>query len=416
MASKIRFTVTVLIMLMFFSGVVCGKNLLLGGINQDAPCDEPCSSSANMEYKKIAASLDADYIPMYYGGMANDVNQVREAALGIATEQNGLEQLKSLKNKALYNPYDAIIADYAKYGLKSQKNKATSNHYETIVAYSGGTATAVTALADYAKYGLTCDTLILISPMAAAVRQDTIDNALSAGIALGLASAQPVADIPGIIKNGIEVKKSVESADAEGNAKFEEQIKAIMTNNPNLKLIVIQSQQDKPTPAGIGSEAFQYTFTKDENSFKEFENRITIHNEKLDSKGSLLDKGINAHTDLFFEYAKTHLANDGNGITFSETGQSTAYPTKSNVYKISGDDWEMAENLSQRNNLNFHYGRPMFQLPPGARWQTQEEMMNRPGPSAPSSPGPSAPDLSAVDNLFQNPTPEFEQALQDGMA
>lgn len=257
----LRFMALILAMIMLFSGVACGYNLLLGGINQNEPCVEPCSSAANDDYKKIAASLDAYYFPMYYKDQGSNIEEVRKAALGEASEQNGLE------NGALKN-----------------------HHYETIVAYSGGTSTAVTSLADKTKYGLTCDKLVLISPMAAGIRLDIPETS----------GASPEGDL---VINVLQIAADIEIA----KLNFKKQIDNIRANNPNIKIIVIQSLDDKPSRL---SNTYQYWFDGKDPG-------IEVH------EADLTKTGEDAHKEIFFNYAASHLANDGSGITFSTTGQST---------------------------------------------------------------------------------------------
>jgi len=251
---------------MLFSGVACGGNLLLGGINQDKPvCDEPCSSAANYDYKEIAADWDAYYFPMYYSDVATNIKEVNMAARGKATEQNGLKKLEGLKKKD------------------------GTNHYETIVAYSGGTSTAVAALADNAKYGLTCDTLILVSPMAATTIKDDFEKAIEDIL------------VSGAVKN----------------------------------IVVIQSEDDQL----LAGDLYQFRFSNDMFSNKEINSKITIHDVKLDlpitpngdenaeSTTPIGYTGEQAHKDIFFEYAKDHLklGNDGR-VYYSPNGVDSNSP------------------------------------------------------------------------------------------
>lgn len=250
-----------LLLIMLFSGVSCGYNLILGGINQSEPCVEPCSSAANDDYKEIAASLDAYYFPMYYKDLGSNIEEVRKAALGEASEQNGLE------NGALKN-----------------------HHYETIVAYSGGTSTAVTALADKTKYGLTCDKLVLVSPMAAGIRLDMPETS----------GASPEGDL---VIDILQIAADIENA----KLYFKKQVDEIRANNPNIKIIVIQSPDDKPS---LLSDTYQYWFDGKDPGIEVYEADLTKTGEE-------------AHKEIFFNYAASHLANDGSGIKFSPTGQST---------------------------------------------------------------------------------------------
>jgi hypothetical protein len=396
MVLKIWYFVAALILLIVFSGVAYGDNLLIGGIKQDNPndaCTNPSDPSTcpNAKYQEIAESLKATYIPTYYGerddGM-DDVNEVRKAALGIESEQNGLADQNGKPNAAL------------------------KHHYDTIVAYSGGTSTAVTALADKANYGLTCDTLILVSPMAAAVSDATLKNTASSVIAGGMRGGIVDATLSGAISSNM--------ADAEANAKFEDQIKTILKNNPNLKIIVIQSEQDKPT---IFSELYQYTFVEG-NTFKEYKSRIQIISAELTSTNE------QAHKDLFFEYATSHLANDGNGITFSPTGQSTkpnpfeqsianqepqfpasslpseTTPVAADVYSIgtpqSDVKWiKTPTDTSQKlNNLNLEQGITQ----PGSQLTNAKSVGVTPSPSL-------SPSYSPTADLWQQAEKQFEAQM-----
>jgi len=263
---EIRSLVIASLLTMLFSGVACGGNLLLGGINQDKPvCDEPCSSAANYDYKEIAADWDAYYFPMYYSDVATNIKEVNMAARGKATEQNGLKKLEGLKKKD------------------------GTNHYETIVAYSGGTSTAVAALADNAKYGLTCDTLILVSPMAATTIKDDFEKAIEDIL------------VSGAVKN----------------------------------IVVIQSEDDQL----LAGDLYQFRFSNDMFSNKEINSKITIYDVKLDlpitpngdenaeSTTPIGYTGEQAHKDLFFEYAKEHLklGNDGR-VYYSPNGVDSNPP------------------------------------------------------------------------------------------
>lgn len=113
MVLKMQSLAFVLFMMMLFSGVACGENLLLGGIGQEAPCVD-CSKATNLNYYAIANDLKANYFPMYYDDNELDhIVEVQHAATGEATDQNGLN------NDAVHE-----------------------RSYDTILAYSGGTATA----------------------------------------------------------------------------------------------------------------------------------------------------------------------------------------------------------------------------------------------------------------------------------
>lgn len=281
-----------------FSGTACGYNLLLGGINQTKPCVEPCSSTANNDYKEIAASLDAYYFPMYYlPTNEENAEEVRKAAMGVASEQNGLEN-GALKDR----------------------------QYETIVAYSGGTSTAITAIVNQ---GVACDTLILVSPMSAGVERETVDTALTKIKNCENDKIRGPNDICAVIEN--------EKLKSQAKTNFMEQLASILAKEPPVvnHIIVIQSEQDQLENGHI------YQFRDFD---KIDDDRITVKKVILDSTGE------DAHRDLFFNYATSHLANDGNGIKFSPTGQST----KPNPFEQKNSDEELRNfNLLLENMTSF---------------------------------------------------------------
>jgi len=114
-------------------------NLIIGGIRQLSP--DPCK---NPIYMKFADNNGAIYVPTYYSGPAKD--DADNWAKSIA---DGLDVNDAAKSK----PTDEN-------GLT--RHELNYHKYDTIITYSGGTASAVTALD---KQGVTCNTLILISPM-----------------------------------------------------------------------------------------------------------------------------------------------------------------------------------------------------------------------------------------------------------
>lgn len=107
------------------------KNLIIGGILQNSP-----DPNKNLVYEKLADDNDALYIPTYYSG-------------------NLVDDSLEVERAATYNPEPT----YQNGLLNDELNDA---HYDTIIAYSGGTASAITAID---KQGVTCKTLILVSPI-----------------------------------------------------------------------------------------------------------------------------------------------------------------------------------------------------------------------------------------------------------
>lgn len=290
---KIRFLTFILLLVMLFSGVVCGKNLLIGGIGENGP-----NPSDNPRYVEIANQLKdssgnpAVYVPTYYhqlpDGKPDDIqnaDEVRKAALGEKTDQNGLKA-----------------------------DELNKRNYDTIIAYSGGTASALTALANQ---GVTCDTLILISPMRAGVPSDIANELVKY-------NNKENKNIGDDISAGINKQKAIDAA--ENN--FNSQVNKILTEKtpggkPIVKnIVVIQSPQDQ-LPNG---DIYQYRFPEGANpKFAEGVNsKIEVHTINLDSKVDSND-GEQAHIDLFFTYAKGHLAVDNGKVAYSPTATSTAF-------------------------------------------------------------------------------------------
>ena len=289
MILKMRYLAIVSLLVMLFSGVVCGKNLLIGGIGENGS-----NPSDNPNYVAIANQLidssgnPAVYVPTYYhllpNGQPDDIENykdVRNAAIGERTDQNGLNQ-RELKGK----------------------------HYDTIVAYSGGTATALTALANE---GVTCDTLILISPMAAGITDD-----------------KTVKDLEDFYKKGnknladwVNVVKPYQDAIDTATNNFNSQVNQILTEKTSDgkpivgNIVVIQSKQDNLPYGNI----YQYRFQEnaDRKIFKNNADRITVHN--IDD---LKSNGVDAHKELFFDYAKANLKTDNNGKVYYVPNQQNS--------------------------------------------------------------------------------------------
>jgi hypothetical protein len=216
-------------------------NLLIGGIGESSGSNP----DDNSDYRKIADQINAMYVPTYYTGTReDDVAEVNKAASSNPTYQNGLKR-DELK------------------GVDESNKKG----YDTIVAYSGGTATAVEALAhQYIK----CHTLILISPMAAKTRKN---SDLTTGLT-------PLTTM---------------------KYDFYNEIENILKNDAVENIVVIQSENDKLTFGDL----YQYRF-------HESTDKITVHNVSLETTGET------AHKELFFDYTKDHLGLDDNGRIYYE--------------------------------------------------------------------------------------------------
>jgi WD40 repeat protein len=303
MVSKMWSFAFMLLLMMLFSGVVSGGNLLLGGINQDMPvCAEPCSSAANSNYKEIAADLDAYYFPMYNDADPLDnIGEVQSAATGEATDQNGLT------NAALH-------------GTENDPKE-----YDTILAYSGGTATALTALSNYDEFRVTCDTLILVSPMSAGVSDE-----IFAKIRKTYEEDCGGTACWKLLGNALDIK----TANDQIKARYRAQIRAILESDPPVvnNIVVITSPQDELMP--FVSDIFQvrdfeqYTWETEWERTVDINPAISITNQVVPLT-EFEENGDEAHRQLFFEYARTHLSNtDGGVIEFNPEGNPVKEPNQ----------------------------------------------------------------------------------------
>lgn len=280
---------------MLLTGVVCGEeysNLLLGGIRQNAPCVD-CSRATNLDYYAIAHKLNANYFPMFnQGELFDQVGEVQNAATGEATDQNGLT------NAALHG------------------TENNPKEYDTILAYSGGTATAVTVLSNYDEYRVKCDTLILVSPMSAGVSDEifakirkTYEKDCGGTACLKL------------LWNTLDIMTAKDQI----GVSYRTQVRAILESDPPVvrNIIVITSPQDELMP--YVSDIFQVrnfeAYTTDGSG--DINPDITITTQEVPLT-QFEDDGREAHTQLFFEYAITHLSNtDGGVVEFNPEGNPT---------------------------------------------------------------------------------------------
>jgi hypothetical protein len=198
-------------------------NLFIGGIRQQSI--DP-HSEENEKHRLFADNNDAVYIPTYYSGGPITQNAVDETA------------------KVLFDAGDVNNAalGYANYKNGLANDELKGHHYDTIISYSGGTATAVTAIA---AQGVTCDTLILISPMKGSLL----------------------------------------------NWAYEKEISDILAKGYVKKIQVIWSSEDKPTDE-LGF--YQASTFKASKNIEVFEIDLTT-------------TGQDAHIDLFYKYAMEHI-------------------------------------------------------------------------------------------------------------
>lgn len=270
MILKIRSIAFILFLTMLISGVVYGDefrmppdapgvykattmnsenpNLLIGGIGQNGR-----DPAQNDQYIKMAEQIGAMYIPTYYtGAQGTDAAEVNLAASWYNTYvyPNGLTYKPTYQN-----------------GLEN--NALTDETYNTIVAYSGGTVTAVTALAEQ---GVKCHTLILISP----IRGTPYENPM----------------IPIDPKTTLTATKQDEL--------YKETVKGLLDSGAVQRIVIIQSTDDRIQFGGFS----QAQFKEDEVA------GIDVYPVDLKSSGE------EAHKEIFGEYAKDHLKIGKNGRVY----------------------------------------------------------------------------------------------------
>ncbi len=270
MILKILSIAFILFLTMLISGVVCGDefrmppdtpgvykattmnsenpNLLIGGIGQNGR-----DPAQNDQYIKMAEQIGAIYIPTYYtGAQETDAAEVNLAASWYNTYvyPNGLTYKPTYQN-----------------GLEN--NALTDETYNTIVAYSGGTVTAVTALAEQ---GVKCHTLILISP----IRGTPYENPM----------------IPIDPKTTLTATKQDEL--------YKETVKGLLDSGAVQRIVIIQSTDDRIQFGGF----YQAQFKEGEVA------GIDVYPVDLKSSGE------EAHKEIFGEYAKDHLKIGKNGRVY----------------------------------------------------------------------------------------------------
>lgn len=153
MSLKIWQLALMLFLLMAVSGVVSGKNLLIGGIWQSSEDQLTNQNWAKLFSDKYGAEYE--YIPTYSNG-AEDVADVTKATPKMVVyKDSSTGAIAPLIETASWERTDNN-------GLNNPLLDGVNNdHYDIIYAHSGGARTAVTALL---YQGVTADTLVLIAP------------------------------------------------------------------------------------------------------------------------------------------------------------------------------------------------------------------------------------------------------------
>ncbi len=232
------------------------RNIFIGGILQESPDPDQNDN----RYKTFADQNQAIYVPTYYSlSYLSAGNPVVDTA------------------NAFANKIDAIIADSAQVNLAATGTTTPVNglesaalqnqQYNTIIGYSGGTATAITALL---SQNVTCDTLILISPMKGTLLDSDYKN----------------------------------------------EITKILTSGCVNHIEVIWSPQDTPTgPIGL----YEAQITSDWDSM----GRISVYRVDLPQDKN---NGWKAHIDIFFDHAMNHIKNGVYVVPASVAGASIGSP------------------------------------------------------------------------------------------
>ena len=228
------------------------QNLIIGGILQNSPNPD----QNDIRYETFANENHATYVPTYYS-LGHDGNELQ------ATIDDSVEVNKAAHGEAT--------------DLNGLTSPALQNHqYDTIISYSGGTATAVAALKNQK---VTCDTLILISPMKGALF----------------------------------------------DADYEHNIEQILTSGSVNHIVVIWSPEDKPTWAA----PYEAQISSDWDSM----GRITVYRVDLPQDKN---NGLQAHKDIFFDYAMNNIKNGEHVVPAAVAGSSIGKPVTLTLYVRDG--------------------------------------------------------------------------------
>lgn len=234
-------------------------------------------------------------------------------------------------------------------GLSSDALKGPKT-YNTIVAYSGGTVSAVTALD---KQDVRCHTLILISPMIGMVPATTASF-------------------------------------------YKQQIKRLLESGAVQRIVVIQSSDDQPPADNL----YEAKFTKGEIS------GVDVYDVDLKTTG------IEAHKEIFYEYAKDHLKlNKKNGrVNYVPDGMDSNSPSVQ-AFQITPLSLTIGESFTVDYMVSDNDGSDLKQVELWRKdeqsdWQEikRDEISSENGPTSgsfrdsPSAPGKYWYGLHVVDN------------------
>ncbi|MDD4652879.1 MAG: hypothetical protein PHQ34_11680, partial [Methanothrix sp.] len=147
-------------------------NLFIGGIRQDSKDPEE-----NGILKDLADASHAVYIPTYYSGLDEQYeSSLRTSQLGGSISDTAEASIGEDARRLGDGVEVALAAEgFATYYNGLANNELKEHYYSTIASYSGGTASALIAID---KQGVTCNKLILISPMKALLSSDYYADAI----------------------------------------------------------------------------------------------------------------------------------------------------------------------------------------------------------------------------------------------
>lgn len=240
MISITRSIVLISALMMLFSGIVCAEFKTYNSDGSNLFVGGILEESSNgdtaeQKWKNFAIHNDAVFVPAYYSQeILFDPTKVDPMALDInAVNAAARSEAKDLN------------------GLTRDELGANGpRSYGTIIGYSGGTTSVITAMAEQ---DVKAETLILISPM---------------------------------MGNNADSKEM-----------FEQKIKDIIKLNPNIQILVFQSEQDKM--------AGQYQFLTNDYLLNMFPNNIKVYDITL----PILTCGLLCHNYFFDTWAQENIKN-----------------------------------------------------------------------------------------------------------
>lgn len=284
MSVKIRALVFMFLLVMLSSGIVYGDRTLKPSYSASGEVipgeyipDTFDEHNPNLLIGGIRENSSDPDENQNYKDIAKQLGAIYVPTYYSGTSVNSGDEIKKTLGDALEvnNAASSDKGYTATYQNGLKDDVLNGKTYDTIIAYSGGTTSAATAL-DHQN--VKCHTLILISPMIGCIGNPTI---------------------------------------------FKNQIKDLFDNGVVQRIVVIQSDADQ-LPVG---NFYQARFQAGEIT------GVDIY------PATLTTTGIQAHIDLFFNYAKNHLRRGENGRVYYQPNLS---PTESSGNSVIGT-WNVHE-------------------------------------------------------------------------